>query len=504
MEYPSHHPEGLKPDELPQIDIDKERSGNTRNIDPYRELAAGKLAHYMHTLSEAHPLAQTKLADIPSLSNSRLAGIVAMPVRIGREPLEGVQETVQSIQEAAKEIGGNVLLLADFNYTVKERRQKEQAEAIRDQARAMQAGIEEVVAQGKQAPLGLVVVHHETHEGATISLTRQRQFNTALWLLKNDRSRNRIDYGRSLTTERALLAAYDIPYMTCDADSPLSNNALAAAFETLGQDKALLASGKLRYKGQIIDTTPEQARYLIPDQRLIYITEVLRRKMFDHLEATAFRGYVPESGLAMKLGVVASLNGYETRDTDNESYWLQVRAIKALRQVYNPTLAFHALHPRSEAISLDDMGDQPFVDFAIARRLESLVRYDDYLIQASERGIPEMVKQRGRMALAGFDQGDDYQMWTHLTPTGREAFNDAEPSEGELHALLNAIYSYQVDSGGRIVAHELHAYNDLLRQLFPRNHMMWLPQYVDKTERQATYTQAVDQPGYSTELQPHI
>ncbi|MEK7152680.1 MAG: hypothetical protein AAB834_01925, partial [Patescibacteria group bacterium] len=115
----------------------------------------------------------------------------------------------------------------------------------------------------------------------------------------------------------------------------------------------------------------------------------------------------------------------------------------------------------------------------------SLVRYEEYSVETSARGVEGTVREWGAKALVGFDQGTLYTLWAHQDKTLQQRRHGSTTSPEEVAPLLDAIYSYFRDCGGQLRIEDLRGFNELLNQLIrPADpNALWVPTFVPQAAR---------------------
>jgi hypothetical protein len=479
--------EYFDPDMLPELDIFAARNYEGRPASWLAQKAEHtRFEHFYATNQEdiTGNLGRLLMGDALDATARQISYRGGICVPIGeKETIKTIEPTFDSIRATTSDAREPVLVLAWLNYSVDRRRDVARLADLRFSAMNMAVRIEELMAgdPADTVRARTAIVIDELREGEPrISGIRQSQLLTMAGLSRRQSRRFSDD------PDVAYVRPEDFAIMFCDADSELSSNAWGAARESLLAVGSLFVNGTLHYTGGVFDMSPAELAMGTADDKLTYLTEMLRRAMIDHLPATANRGYLPETGLAAKLGVLVTLGGFNTQALDNESYWLQRAAVNALKPYYA-----YRPHPRgtSESASESESASLPYVNGAIADRIQSIARYEKYLVRSSGRGIEHRVRSLGRNALVGFDQNQHlpYRLWSHMNTGAPVAHRDEPFTTQEACLLLDAVYSYFKDYGGQLRVEDIRGFNALLGQVLRADApcQPWLPMYIPKELRPA-------------------
>ncbi|HUC89655.1 MAG TPA: hypothetical protein VMR45_02545 [Patescibacteria group bacterium] len=465
------HESVFSPEEIPTIDIP---FAQQRLVDAYRAQAlktadtwqpiADFCASHQGTIREN----RAKILHNDSVDGTpgRYAGIVCIPITSDSESIDEMTPTLASIVASANEENRPTLIVPWLNYIVSDYRHK-RPDRTRQMERAliMSARIESVVRElgSSAANVEIATAIDEQPEGSP-HMSRVR--NNALlgmvgllgdyWLGDSKTGRT---FDPSSVSQKYF---HNLPLVWCDADTVLSTDALPKIYRDIREDQGLIISGEIRYVGGVMDYSQEQLAHSSPNQRLTYITEILRRIMLQHLQPEQPRGYLPETGMAIKLGVLVGLEGFCQDAQTSESYWVLHAAKKALEPWYD--LKNYRILSRS--LSRHPYRGNPHINEGVARALRAFVWYDDYHIDTSIRGTEQMVRRYGRNTLIEFDQGSHYAMWADgqlVDPPIQES----AISEDELRLQLNSTFSYFKLCGGQLLAEDLGGLNGLLDRIMP-------------------------------------
>ncbi|HWY80235.1 MAG TPA: hypothetical protein VNW29_07800 [Candidatus Sulfotelmatobacter sp.] len=382
------------------------------------------------------------------------AAVVTVPIDAMTETVDGIIPTFSSLTTAASLSSLPTYLLVNTNYTGDERRQKAKLTEDDQNAQLIENAIARTVAGGN---IELAFVKDHLPEGTTISQIRQRMILTAARdLYRKPLGTNYSDNSVPVWNQKEEVL-YRLPLFTFDADSVLAVEALEKGSEILGRNGALFVNGTHHYTGGVMELTPDQVTQRTTNEKFIYITEMMRRKMFDHLPSSSYRGYLLENGLGSKLGALVTLGGINPYSAQNESFFLLEAANQALDNYGN------SLPNNIE----ETPASIPYLHKNIAGELEQLVYYAPYVINTSARGIEATVDIKGLEALVGIDQGFDYRMWTDIAKSQWQSKGEIEYSSNTLVHLLNSIYSYFKEQGGQLFVEDAYQLKQLLRRFFP-------------------------------------
>ncbi|MEK7153571.1 MAG: hypothetical protein AAB834_06480, partial [Patescibacteria group bacterium] len=264
-----------------------------------------------------HNLGKVVAGDARPGEAKRYAAIVGVPIAVEAEEPDGIEDVFSSIWKAADGFDKPVLVLPWLNFMGDPRWDALKLQGLHAKAQLMGQQIFEIVGAYRSGA--------ELRTEVAVGIDQMPQGTPSIGKIRQAMAIAALGYNRS----------YDTPFMMCDYDSTLGPDAIQIASDTLKHDRALFVNGKIHYTSELLNKTPDEVALLDLDSKLIYLTESLRRTMLDHLPPEAFRGYVPEPGLAIKHGLLMTLGGFNTKVSNSESYWLQVAAIKALRQWYD-------------------------------------------------------------------------------------------------------------------------------------------------------------------------
>lgn len=488
------------PDELPHVDIRAMRADQSRQILTREEadLEARKRLrdYYLQNVSEINRNRDKTILRPPTDSRNDADGsydtIVAVPIKVETENIDGIFHTFQSIKTASENLGRSALAFAWLNFQADPRRERDRARELRLRAAKYRFAISEMFGDlsyndpaAGQPPVHAAVAVDYMGAGATISQVRynmaQGSFGIALGRVLGGDQLSTRDDSESLGR---LSSLHNTQYVQLDADSSFDPNALTVVDDVLQTDKALFVNGALRYTGGSMELPLEDVAREEDNMKLLYVTETMRRIMFDSLPPDALHGYLPETGLGLKLGPLMTMGSFDVRAVDNESYLLQQSAKRALSMWYDTSTYV----PRGRGLRPDIRSHEPYVSNYIAERLEHFVYYGDYTVSTSIRGLERMVREKGPYRLVGFDQnqGEQYDMWSDGSTVKRSNADIALDITEKL-TLLNSVYSYFKDSGGNFSVERMGEFNDVLNKLFQSAHsnerIFWAPAYVPKDLR---------------------
>ncbi len=478
---------GFDPDENPWIDVDRERSDPRRTI-LKRETATREAEARMRELYLSHKKTIDRNMGLAYPFDHRMyaaegyAAAILLPIRVETETIESIQPTLESILATCHQLPRPTLVLAWLNYQLPDERRDQKAIALmQSRSKVMGEYIKSVleVDDNDDKAVDASFAIEQLPPGATIPQIRNNMGLTIAGWCRAEDARSRSFIG--------LPMAHDFPFVWWDADMVLGENALPIATDALARDSAIFVYGNLEYTGGVMKKPIAEVAHEETNSKLLYLTETMRRKMFHHLPPTVPRGYLPENGLAMKLGPFMTLGMCNSYAKDNETYWLEVAAREALRPWYD--VSTYRPVPRTHGEPNMPPYPAPYISNHIANKITSPVRYEPYMVRSSIRGVEARIRRYGRHALIGFDQdqGDTpYRLWSHEVLERPDPIKEQELSLVETMPLLNAIYSYFRDCGGQLFGEDLHELNDLMIRFFKpdaKDLIVWLPSYVSKEKR---------------------
>jgi hypothetical protein len=388
------------------------------------------------------------------------------------EPTERVVASAVSLGKAADTLNDPLYYIPWLNFTADPRREQGEIARAKKKAKDMENAIQDSLK-------GFNIVPNTAFDhlpyGTTIAGIRQRMLLGALGIfVKGADSPLKVDH------------IIRRPYLSVDADTTISENALVTIKESLELDHALFVSGNLRYVGGIMDKDIGTIKQEPKEMRLLYAVELMRRQMLNSLPPTWRRGYLPETGMATTLSVLASLGGFNVHSKDNESYWLEAAAEKATKD----RLKSHQRRSRRPLTQREIDAQRPallIADF-YGLSLESITRYENYSIDTSVEGIESQVRKHGAAATVAFDQGSDYAMRTQFEQQASSGTGHSRP-DFPTHLILNAAYSYYKLCGGELTVEGQLALNELINDLrlvesdeLTPGQLAWVPQYLAKEE----------------------
>lgn len=409
-------------------------------------------------------------------------GIISMLVAVQSEKPADLEATFSSLERTIDTSYSDgslsqALVMPWLNYTADPRREHLRSEELRSTAQAIAKRAISTFTHDdpRYSKTKVAAGIHQTPRGTTISQLRNCALQATLGVL-----------------EQKVTSEMDVPYVLLDADTTLSTNALTAIKEALDKGKSLFVTGTLHHVGGVMDLPLDRLYFADTGSKMLYITEMLRRTMLDHLPPHAPRGYPAESGLAMRLDTLVNLGGYDVKIHNNESYDLLSKAERALTVWFDPSTFRNTTEPRSGAKVPDHKPfPEPYVNLESAERITSLVQYADYIISTSIRGYETAIRRHGIQVLGRFDQGFEYELYTHTPEADHEGPLSTEPlSLEKAIELLNRSYSYFEDCGGVLLAKDLGNIERLIYMCFaeryadaPSPYAVWRPEYIPKEQR---------------------
>jgi|GEM_PF-3147603 len=469
------------PDRLPNIDVHKERRGPRpmawdRDKQATRLLLNNMLAHEGEIKQTQQRI--IKIANRVKYDRLPYASVIGTPIDVETESLHDILQTITSLGESTRKVPGPHLLVVDLNYTGDERREEDRLQRNHERSLVIADAIADAL---EEKDIEVVVAEDHMPAGTTITQVRNRLLKTAagyMWSRVGGIDKSR-DY-----------FIHNVPFVMIDGgDTVVAEDALSTTIDRLNDDMSVFVNGRVRFTGGVMALSPEELQERDTNSKLIYLVEILRREMFEHLPPETSRGYLPETWLAAKIGVLINLGAFNERSAENESYFAQFAAIEALRKQYGTK------KPADEATPAITYAD-PYISKTVAGRIESLVRYESFAVNTANRSIESMVHKYGRGALIGFDQGLEYEMFTRST-RGSEGRQESEWERVQTFPFLDAVYSYFRDCGGEMRMEDLRACNNLLKTLFPPSEdalftldslrddsSFWIPEYVEKARRE--------------------
>ncbi|HSX32979.1 MAG TPA: hypothetical protein VLF91_01435 [Candidatus Saccharimonadales bacterium] len=401
---------------------------------------------------------------------------IGVPIAVGTETAEAITPTYESIRTAIKEVENPVLVVSWLNWKGAGNLRREPAVSRALQTKAQQLGEHILDILGSDRPETAIAIAHDPHAPSS----RGRPHMSRLrYDMANGVTGRILPLYRGAEKQRL----HDALYLEVDADSTISPDTLGIIDQELSRDNAVFLGASLHYTGGIMDASMNQLKDAAQPLQLLYVTEMMRRAMLDNLPAGAFRGYLSETGLALKLGSLLTLGNFRTDTLDDESFWLQTGAIEALDRWYD--VDSYALqqgaYPRT-SIRLPQAAplDRPYISGRTADRISDFVKYPGYEVKTSILGIQRMVERWGPAALVAFDQGPHYTLRASAGESPASTVVWPVLPREEVHFLLDSIYSYFKDCGGRLEAADLrglHQLIDFCVQPEP-NQPVWLPTYI--------------------------
>lgn len=397
-----------------------------------------------------------------------LSGIVDIPVAVLHEPPERLARVVESVGQAADTYGADPFAIRPWlNFTLDPRREQAKAVKVKQAIDLAQVAVNDTIKGHNLVPQ--IAVDHVPYD-TTMSTIRQRMFLAALGLMFEQRPR--------MEHKLAPQDAANNIYFLVDADTIISPDSFVKAHASLSSHNALLVSGNLHYIEGIMDKNLEEVKKENIEMRLLYLAEHIRRLMVNHLPPTAKRGYVPEAGLATTLSILASLGGFDVRAKDNESYGLELKALRATQNYLEAI--------RSNQREVERLPDEPYIVEGTLRSLESITRYENYDINTSIDGVEASVRRLGAAAIIDFDHGEHYTMRTRADRDPRHSLG--QPYDPLL--IINSVFSSYRDTGGELLLDGLFKVNKLITDLglvhqseLTPGSLAWTPKYIPKSAR---------------------
>lgn len=398
-----------------------------------------KLVRYF--LSNATRIAQVR-RNIVSLELTRTrvpyAAVVGIPIGVETEQSETIQPAVASVITSASQVDRPTILIPYLNFTAGKRNEQSKIARLHHSAKQMGKDIGEMIPKGSNVELQTVITHEPS--GTTWPQRRTGMSDVALGTLDDT-------IWQSVFAERKWTQIHNTPYLQIDADTTIGEDTIATIADVLKEDEAIFVNGTMHYTGSLMNEKPVTVAQKGTNAKLIYFSEIMRRRMFDHLPSISLRGYLPDFGIAMKAGVLATLGGYEELDPQNESYFLQIAAMEAVGRSWGRTM-------------LEQNYPNAHIDSTIAKRINGLVYYAPYEVNSSIRGIEANVARYGRSALVEFDQGENYITWTDFVQNPSKK-QELELTAKEALPLIHAIYSAFKDRGGKPLQEDTHEDRDI-------------------------------------------
>jgi len=385
--------------------------------------------------------------------------VVAMPVKSMPENPEDIVPTLRSIDAAADHLrsrrhGRAVLLVVWSNYAIANDRRQEPDEIARHEALS-DAYFRTAAHELEKSNVAVKLVTDRVRPNTSISVIRNRMAAALLDI-----------YCQEYKMSGELVAR--TPLIMVDADTtfdPLPDP-FGEAVELHRRGKAVLATGNLRYDGELLATAPDNLRLLEnSDLRLLYIAEHLRRAMFGHQKPNARRGYFPEQYMSIALGELYGLGGFNTYDKHNESYHLRKAAAIAIAETING-------HPSS--------GGQVHPD--LAWRADGITHYGGFEVSTDSVALVRLVELYGIDAILQFDEGPRYVMRTSDAPQAMPPHRRRSIETWDAAAqALTQIYEYFAANGGYFdtpsLGQDLRRISDMLHSAFGRGpgQLLWCP-----------------------------
>lgn len=399
--------------------------------------------------------------------------VTAIGLDSGTDTIESIRPTMESVRESCLEFGETAAFFALLNYSGDARRQQKRLQEHRAYARTMAAELLRIFPSGVDGGPDFTVAGLKKPAGHKISNLRQNELELALsGLLQHGQ-------GRSIASG-ASASLYHLPIVFVDSDTTFEREALGEVVEATRTGQSMFASGRFEYVGGIMDLPLDRVTEEGSHRRMLYLTEVLRRMMFAKLPSHEFSSYLPEAFMAMKLGNLLNLGGFNTGESDNESYWLQKATEKAHGQRMDPS-KYRTFGPRGVRLEAEAIapGD-PYLSIPVALKLQYMTHYTDSIIKTSIAGIEHMVNTEGAYSLTSFDQGADYAQRTMRSFVDQSAPRYCGPplTREQEWELLDAIYAYFRSVGGQLPVAELKPFNDLVKHLLvpeSKQNMIWWP-----------------------------
>ncbi len=419
----------------PFLDVHRDRPRPTDDGGRIKSVTQSKLTRYLLRNATRIEKARQNVVS-PELIRTLVhyAAVVSTPIGVETEQSEGIQPTVASIIAAAGQVDNPVIFIPYFNFTAGKRNELKKIAKLETDAKRMGTDILDMMPKGSNVQLQTVINYEPP--GTTWPQRRIHMSDVTLGTLDENVWQSVFQH------EGKWRIIHNTPYLQIDADTTVSEDTIATVADVLKDDQAIFVNGTMHYTGSIMDKAPKEVAGKDTNAKLIYFAEIMRRRMFDHLPPVSLRGYLPEFGLAMKAGVLATLEGYEELDPQNESYFLQLAAMEAIEEQWGKK-------------TQDRNYPDAYLDGNIAKRINGLVYYAPYAVDSSIRGIEANVTRHGRNALVQFDQGQEYITWSDFVQ------NPSKKHEPELTAkqavpLIHAIYSAFKDRGGTLPQEDDH------------------------------------------------
>jgi hypothetical protein len=421
--------------------------------------------------------AKFKLPDWPEIETKEPPNmVIGVPIEVANADPYAIVPTFASIRTAAEQLDRRVLVVAWPNWDVPHARREPDQLRKREKVAKLCAEAALETLDPQHSNVHVLVGYDPMITEQYIAMVRHRMSLAIAGVLKPWLN----------TLRQGVKALHDIPYMQLDDDTVIAPSSLKQAALTIHRDRALFVNGTLHYVGPLMEKTLAELQNTPQDQRLLYVTEKLRRDMLDHLPPEASRGYLPEAGLTMKLGALLTL-GIETKTNNDESYWLRRHAQLALDNNYDVSRFVTVGLPRTSYMHPPQpSAGAPFLSPLLARKLERFIRYEDYLVETSISGISRMIEHHGVQGAIDFDQGPQYALRSQPEMLGPHSEPWQELSHAGAVQYLNMMYSYFADCGGKLLAEHLSYYDSLLDVIAHREDASlysWRPTYIPPNER---------------------
>ncbi|HEX6462560.1 MAG TPA: hypothetical protein VFZ58_04850 [Candidatus Saccharimonadales bacterium] len=389
------------------------------------------------------------------VAGRRYESAVIMPIGVSSEPLDTIEESLASVNETALALGRHTCVLAWLNYAADNRRERGKFDS---EAADMADKVKLMVPASTRAETGVDLAIAIDRYGVRRKISKVRH-------------RTHLGIGHLAMKSWARdIIPHDISVLFCDADTRLGIDALPEADELLRANKALMVNGQLHYVGGVMDMPPQEVGSKHGSAyKLLYLSEHLRRLMMDHLPSSTNHAYRPESGMAIQLGPLTTLGGFNTDSADNETYWLATAAKKAS--------TYWHITSRHTTLQPEPLDKGPYLDNLLAQRLESFHIYGDYQVDTSIRGLERMVLNRGPASLKGYDQGHQYALWSDAPEANPDADRLQLPLNEELH-ILDDVYAYFKSCGGIFRAEDIGDFNQRVKAVLAPSNLeafVWLP-----------------------------
>lgn len=468
------------PDALPHIDPVYEREHSSyfkEYADPRSaRLNRSRIAEFMrkHNTQLEECAKRLVYSTADSFHGRAYDSGVVLPISVASESVGALEETFDSVNETVAAFGGRTCVLAWLNFAADDRRERGKFEA---EAAEM---IEEIprmlpIAANRQSGSDLVIALDKYGAQRKIPEVRHRSSLGLGYIAAQAHRDSSRQYGIYDTFPHTLTTLF------WDADTTLSPDALPEADDLLRSYEALMVNGRLRYVGGVMDIAPDDlgAKHGSP-YKLLYLAEHMRRLMMEHIPPNTNKSYRAESGLAMQLGPLFTLGGFNTNAENNESYWLAQAAVEASKYWYSGDMVVTGGRGWEYA---DPPDTDPYLNNTIATKLQHLHRYGSYHVDTSIRGLERMVVKAGPHGLKDYDQGHHYTLWSHSQPPEALDYSMRLPLSEELQ-ILDATHDFFRRCGGALLAEDILEFNALVSTVLvpgAQEPLVWLPSKANQT-----------------------